>query len=76
MKRTEHQGVYLKLNKAADGDIIHRLDEQKNKQGYIKDLIRTDIDLDIFRTGSESGVVNVKDSKSDNNNPQGDGRDR
>lgn len=73
MKRTEHQGVYLKLNKAADGDIIHRLDEQKNKQGYIKDLIRTDIDLDIFRTGSESGVVNVKDSKSDNNNPQGDG---
>ena len=72
MKRTEHQGVYLKLNKAADGDIIHRLDEQKNKQGYIKDLIRTDIDLDIFRTGSESGVVNVKDSKSDNNNPQGD----
>lgn len=75
MKRTEHQGVYLKLNKAADGDIIHRLDEQKNKQGYIKDLIRTDIDLDIFRTGSESGVVNVKDSKSDNNNPQGDGRE-
>ena len=72
MKRTEHQGVYLKLNKAADGDIIHRLDEQKNKQGYIKDLIRTDIDLDIFRTGSETGVVNVKDSKSDNNNPQGD----
>ena len=73
MKRTEHQGVYLKLNKASDGDIIHRLDEQKNKQGYIKDLIRTDIDLDIFRTGSESGVVNVKDSKSDNNNTQGDG---
>ena len=68
MKRTEHQGVYLKLNKAADGDIIHRLDEQKNKQGYIKDLIRTDIDLDIFRTGSETGVVHVKDSKSDNNN--------
>ncbi len=76
MKRTEHQGVYLKLNKAADGDIIHRLDEQKNKQGYIKDLIRTDIDLDIFRTGSESGVVNVKDSKSDNNNLKGDGRVR
>lgn len=63
MKRTEHQGVYLKLNKAADGDIIHRLDEQKNKQGYIKDLIRTDIDLDIFRNGTENGVVKVETEK-------------
>lgn len=63
MKRTEHQGVYLKLNKAADGDIIHRLDEQKNKQGYIKDLIRTDIDLDIFRNGTENGVVKVETKK-------------
>ena len=54
MKQVQHQGLYLKLNVAADKDIIKRLDtvrsEGKNtKQGYIKDLIRTDIALDGLR---------------------------
>lgn len=54
MKRTETQrvnewskvntkGFYLKLNKEKDSDIISWMDGQKNKQGYIKDLIRADI---------------------------------
>lgn len=54
MKRTETQrvnewskvntkGFYLKLNKEKDSDIISWMDSQKNKQGYIKDLIRADI---------------------------------
>ena len=60
MKRCEHKGLYLKFNKVNDKDIIERLDKQSNKQGYIKDLIRTDIDLDIFRGGVESGVVKVE----------------
>jgi hypothetical protein len=47
--KAEHVGIYLKLNKGADKDIIQRLDEQDNKQGYIKDLIRTDISLDSLR---------------------------
>lgn len=60
MKNCEHKGLYLKFNKVNDHDIIERLDKQNNKQGYIKDLIRTDIDLDIFRGGVESGVVKVE----------------
>lgn len=33
----------LKLNKATDADILQRLAEQANKQGYIKALIRADM---------------------------------
>lgn len=67
MKMTQHKGVYLKLNTQADEDIITRLDEQKNKQGYIKDLIRTDIDLDIFRNGVKNGVIEIETDKAKDN---------
>ena len=60
MKKCEHKGMYLKLNIATDADIIQRLLQQKNRQGYIKNLIRTDIDLDIFRNGVDNGAVKVK----------------
>lgn len=33
----------LKLNKTNDADIINKLNEVDNKQGYIKELIRKDI---------------------------------
>ena len=36
-------GVYLKLNKKNDADILDRLASVSNKQGYIKELIREDI---------------------------------
>ena len=36
--------VLLKLNKTTDADILQRLDEVENKQGYIKQLIREDIE--------------------------------
>lgn len=67
MKMTQHKGVYLKLNTQADEDIITRLDEQKNKQGYIKDLIRTDIELDVFRAGVENGVIKIETDKTKDN---------
>lgn len=35
--------VKMKLNKTHDADIIKKLNEVGNKQGYIKDLIRKDI---------------------------------
>ena len=60
MKKAEHIGVYLKLNKEADSDIIQRLDDSGSKQGYIKDLIRTDIALDCFRDGVKNGLVHTK----------------
>ena len=52
-KRTEYQYKYdkdntkqirLKLNLNHDKDILDRLDTVPNKQGYIKALIRADID--------------------------------
>ena len=60
MKKKEHKGIYLKLNKEADKDIIDRLDNSGSKQGYIKDLIRTDIMLDCFRNGVTNGIVHVE----------------
>lgn len=41
----EHtKGVYLKLNLETDKDILCKLDAVKNKQTYIKELIRKDIE--------------------------------
>ena len=37
------KGIYLKLTKTTDADIIRWLDSMPNKQGYIKLLIRADI---------------------------------
>ena len=37
------KGIYLKLSKSTDADIISWLSDCKNKQGYIKELIRADI---------------------------------
>ena len=37
------KGIYIKLCKSTDADILSWLDNQKNKQGYIKELIRADI---------------------------------
>jgi hypothetical protein len=35
--------IHIKLNNETDEDILKRLDEVENKQGYIKKLIRKDI---------------------------------
>lgn len=37
------KGFYIKLNLKKDMDIISFLDKQENKQGYIKSLIRSDM---------------------------------
>ena len=42
------QQIMLKLNKKYDADILKKLSEVDNKQGYIKNLIRTDILVDII----------------------------
>ena len=36
-------GVFLKLNKETDKDILEKLSSVSNRQGYIKNLIRHDI---------------------------------
>ena len=40
------KAVKLKLNLKTDADILERLEESGNKQGYIKRLIREDIKKD------------------------------
>ena len=35
--------IKLKLNKQSDKDVLDKLEEVDNKQGYIKGLIRDDI---------------------------------
>lgn len=64
MKQTRHIGVYLKLNEVNDSDIIERLKNKRKegftKQGYIKELIRTDIDLDSLRN-SFGSMTKVKE---------------
>lgn len=37
------KGVYLKFNITTDKDILDHLQDVKNVQGYIKDLIRSNI---------------------------------
>ena len=39
--------VVLKLNKKTDADILKHLDSLDNKQGYIKKLIRKDINTTL-----------------------------
>lgn len=37
------KGIYLKLNLKTDADIIKFLDSTNNVQGFIKDLIRSEL---------------------------------
>lgn len=39
--------IILKLNKKTDADILKHLDSLPNKQGYIKDLIRKDMNTTL-----------------------------
>lgn len=41
--RDKWRMIHLKLNKETDADIIQKLEESENIQGYIKSLIRADI---------------------------------
>lgn len=41
--RENTKQLMLKLNVNTDSDILNWLEDQPNKQGYIKDLIRTDM---------------------------------
>lgn len=41
--RNDYTNFYLKCNNVDDADIIQHLKGQKNKSGYLKELIRKDI---------------------------------
>lgn len=41
--KDKYTSIRLKLNKVTDSDIIDRLESVDNKNGYIKELIRKDL---------------------------------
>lgn len=43
-QRENIRRITVKLNSKTDGDIIAKVDSVSNVQGYIKDLIRKDIE--------------------------------
>ena len=49
IKRYDHEntvGIFIKLNRRTDEDIIRALEETKNKQGLIKEALRNHIRRD------------------------------
>lgn len=38
----KYKGIFLKLNTVSDLPVLNKLQQIKNKQGYIKHLIRAD----------------------------------
>lgn len=42
--KTNTRQVHLKLNLRTDGDVLEKLDSVPSKQGYIKALIRADLE--------------------------------
>ena len=46
--RNHTTNIHLKLNKKTDADILKRLRHVANKQGYIKALIRDDINKELY----------------------------
>ena len=45
--------ITMNLVKSRDADILAWLDSQENKQGYLKDLIRADMERSGFRMTEE-----------------------
>lgn len=45
-EKTNTIGLYIKLNKKSDADVIEALNSVSNKQGFIKELIRYSLDPD------------------------------
>ena len=63
--------IKMKLNMITDADILERLDEVDNKQGYIKELIRRD----ISRGSDEKGYSGRRYSRENRMSyARGDGR--
>lgn len=48
--RKNTQGFYIRLNKKTDSDIISYLETLENKQGYVKELIRKDIERELGKS--------------------------
>lgn len=48
-EREKTRSIKIKLTKSTDADILAKLDAVGNKQGYIKKLIRDDLERDDLK---------------------------
>lgn len=55
------KGVYLKLHKTRDADIIEILEAVDNKQGFIKDLIRQGYNDYLYGEDSSSVADHIRE---------------
>lgn len=55
------KGLYIKLNKKTDADIIEFLDSVGNKQGLIKELIRTSEDYKGYNVAQSIARQSVEE---------------
>ena len=55
--KTNTKSILLKLNLKTDSDILEKLEEVGNKQGYIKELIRRDIKKNRIDSFADSLVA-------------------
>ena len=53
------KGIYLKLSKTTDADIISWLSDCSNKQGYLKELIRADMKDKIITARGNGGIITI-----------------
>ena len=58
------KGIYLKLTKTTDADILSWLSGLSNKQGYIKELIRADMKDKIITAKGNNGTITIDTRKS------------
>ena len=58
------KGVFLKLSKNTDADILSWLSDISNKQGYIKELIRADMKDKIITAKGNNGTITIDTRKS------------
>lgn len=65
MQGNNHKGIYLQLHIVKDKDILQKLKDVGNKQGYIKNLI-----LDDIRKG-DNDDQGGEDSQRSKDNIQG-----
>lgn len=49
--------IYLKLNKNTDSDILNHLEKMGNKQGYIKELIRKDMNGSVAPEEPKNKII-------------------
>ena len=61
--KTHTKQIKLKLNRVTDKDILEKLDQTENVQGYIKSLVRSDIERSMDKMKSKWTFIVYKGNR-------------